>query len=65
MSRGGVNSTDKVGVKSFLQSVFLRYGAGPDIFAPLTRLKNWNVIAWTTIVVGGVGWIVALVVWNS
>jgi hypothetical protein len=63
--RVSANSADKIRVKSFLHSTFVRYGAGPDIFAPLTRLKSWNVIAWTTIAVGGLAWVVALVVWNS
>lgn len=46
--------------RSQLQTIFVRYGAGVHLFAPLTKLKSWNLIAWTSIVLGVAGWIVFL-----
>jgi hypothetical protein len=45
---------------SFFETVFLRYGAGSHVFHPLTRNKFWNAICWTLIVLGVIGWILAL-----
>jgi hypothetical protein len=45
-------------------SLFGRYGAGSAVFLPITQAKYWNVIAWTIIVAGTLGWVVALLVWN-
>jgi hypothetical protein len=45
---------------SRFETIFLRYGAGSPLFHPLTRNKFWNLICWTLIVVGVIGWILAL-----
>ena len=45
---------------SLFEHFFLRYGAGAELFAPLTRSRHWNTFCWTLIVLGILGWIVAL-----
>ncbi|HMF79575.1 MAG TPA: hypothetical protein VK604_28190 [Bryobacteraceae bacterium] len=45
---------------SHFHNLFVRYGAGFSLFAPLINLKFWNAIAWTSIVLGVAGWIVFL-----
>jgi hypothetical protein len=64
MAHPGSHQTDKFGMKLF-HSLFVRYGAGSRVFLPITQAKCWNVIAWTVIALGTVGWGVALLVWNS
>jgi hypothetical protein len=54
---------DKRGVKTF-QSLFVRYGSGAGVFLPLTQAKCWNVLAWSIIIVGMIGWAITLVIWN-
>ena len=64
MLHANARQTDRVGMKSLFQSLFVRYGTGSRLFLPVTHAKNWNVIAWTVIAVGILAWGVALVVWN-
>ncbi len=45
---------------SLFEHCFLHYGAGAEIFAPLTRSRLWNTFCWTMIVLGVLGWVVAL-----
>ena len=45
---------------SLFEHLFLHYGAGAEIFAPLTRSRYWNTFCWTLIVLGILGWIAAL-----
>lgn len=45
---------------SLFERFFVYYGAGAQIFAPLTRAPFWNTFCWTLIVVGMLGWIAAL-----
>jgi hypothetical protein len=52
---------NSLGLKiSHLQTIFVRYGAGFGLFAPLTKLKWWNAFAWASIVLGVAGWIAFL-----
>ena len=64
MPRVATNRPDKAWVRNFLHTAFVRYGAGSDLFLPLTRMKAWNLIAWTTIAIGALTWCIVLVVWN-
>jgi len=45
---------------SLFEHFVLHYGAGAEIFAPLTRSRFWNTFCWTMIVLGVLGWVVAL-----
>ncbi|MBV8551542.1 MAG: hypothetical protein JOY54_09595 [Acidobacteriaceae bacterium] len=49
--------------ESLFHKLFVRYGAGSDVFSRITRSKYWNAIAWTLIVVATIGWTVDLVLW--
>lgn len=63
MAQQSEEHTDRLNVKTF-QSMFVRYGSGSGVFLPLTQAKCWNVIAWSIIVVGMIGWGITLVIWN-
>jgi hypothetical protein len=45
---------------SLFEHLFLRYGAGSEVFKPVTRNRFWNRICWTLIVLGIIGWIFGL-----
>jgi hypothetical protein len=49
----------KAGLSPF-HNLFVRYGAGFELLAPLTKVKWWNAFAWTSIVLGIAGWAVFL-----
>ena len=46
--------------QSLFEHLFLHYGVGGQVFAPLVRYKHWNTICWVVIGLGIVGWIIAL-----
>jgi hypothetical protein len=49
----------KAGTSPF-HNLFIRYGAGFELLAPLAKMKWWNAFAWASIVVGIAGWVVFL-----
>jgi hypothetical protein len=51
-------------MKLRVEELFLRYGAGSKLFLRIIQSRHWNVIAWTTIVVGALAWVAALLMWN-
>jgi hypothetical protein len=42
--------------ESLFEHLFLRYGAGSRMFSPITRWRHFNVVAWTAIGLGIIGW---------
>jgi hypothetical protein len=56
---GGIK--EKTGPAPFL-NLFVRYGAGAQVFTPLTKVKWWNAFAWISIVLGIAGWALFLYV---
>jgi hypothetical protein len=42
------------------EHLFLRYGAGSALFRPLIKLRCYNAIAWVTIGLGIIAWIILL-----
>ncbi len=43
---------------TWFEHLFLRFGAGAHLLAPLTKSKYWNTFCLTVITLGIIGWIV-------
>jgi hypothetical protein len=52
-------STQEQG-RSRFRNLFVRYGTGLHLLMPLTKGAWWNAFAWTSIVLGVIGWAIFL-----
>jgi hypothetical protein len=43
-----------------ISDFFIRYGGGAHYVQRFTKIKAWNFIAWTLIVLGTCGWVLFL-----
>jgi hypothetical protein len=41
---------------SLVEHLFLRHGAGSDVFKPIIESRWFNVVSWILIVLGVIGW---------
>ena len=58
-TQGAVKQSPKA-KSSLFEHLFLRYGAGAHLFKPFTSNRFWNRLAWILVVLGVLGWILAL-----